>query len=82
MTTRELLSAKIDALRDLMHALDAAADPTPLDQVQALRMLRDTADSALAQAVPHAIDTGDTWTAVGCALGVSRQAAWERYARK
>lgn len=36
-------------------------------------------DSTLAEAVRLARKQGVTWAEIGSALGVSRQAAWERY---
>lgn len=79
MTTTEILTDKLDALHDLMRGLDDDNYPTEIDRVQLLRMIRDTAESTLRQAVPAAAASGSTWEQIGRALDVTRQAAWERY---
>lgn len=76
----DLLTDKCGVLCDLLRDLSNANDDEPVDRVQVLRMIRDTADSALRHAVPLAMKSGDSWAAVGRALGTTRQAAWERYA--
>ena len=48
--------------------------------VRLLRDLRDEADQWLVLFVREAIERGHTWADVGEMLGVSRQAAHERYA--
>ena len=75
-----ILDDKLDALADL-HAQvqDSGYPPDPLGRVQLLRMIRETAESALTQAVAEAREQGESWDALGRALGVSRQAAHERY---
>ena len=47
--------------------------------VRLLRDLRDEADNWLVLFVREAIERGHTWAEVGEMLGVSRQAAHERY---
>lgn len=42
----------------------------------------DKAREALHQAVRKAVDGGATWSEVGNVLGVSRQAAFQRFGRK
>lgn len=72
----------LDTKVDTLHELVAGLDPTwrgGLDTVQALRMVRETADAALKDAVRQAVREGATWDQVGKQLGVTRQAAWERY---
>lgn len=54
---------------------------TPADLVQLLRIIRDTADSALPAAVEAMRRDGASWETVARWLGTSRQAAWERYGR-
>lgn len=82
MTKRRetLLRRKIEVLRDLLSALDEDRDPEPLDRVQVLRMVAETAQSALPDAVAEARAADWPWEAVGRALGTSRQAAHERFA--
>lgn len=52
---------------------------TSLDLVQLLGMVRETADSALPYAVKCARADGASWEKVGNMLGVSKQAAQQRY---
>lgn len=80
MTEDMILMQKIDTLTDLIRSADSENYPTALDQVQALRMIAETAQSALRQAVPAARAEGATWDQIGRALDVSRQSAHERYA--
>jgi len=81
MRRKALLAAKIDALSDLVRGIEDDHYPIPLDYVQALRMIRDTAESALREAVPSAVADGATWAQVGRALDVTPQAAHQRYAQ-
>lgn len=53
----------------------------PLEALRAARELKEALaahEVALARA---ALATGETWESIGAALGVSRQAAWERLRR-
>jgi hypothetical protein len=72
------LDSKVDTLAELVAGIDATYRGG-LDTTQALRMIVDTAQSALTQAVAQARNEGATWEAVARALGTSRQAAWERF---
>lgn len=74
----QITDPKIDALTDLMTALTAEI-VSPLDRVQILRMIADTAKSAQREAVPAAHRTGSTWDQIGKALGTSRQSAHALY---
>lgn len=79
-TTQQILTSKTKALADLI----AGIDPTyrgGLDTVQALRMIAETAQSALTNAVEQARTEQATWADLGDALGTSRQAAQQRYGR-
>lgn len=81
MTDDEILADKMATIRDLVAGL-SGGDSTDelLGQVQILRMISETAESALRQAVPKAKLVGRaSWEQVGKALGVSRQSAHERY---
>lgn len=73
-----ILEDKITAIADLLAGIDATRRDG-LDTTQALRMIRDTADSALVQAVEQARHEHASWTSIARMLGTSRQAAWERY---
>jgi len=77
-TQTQINDPKIDAMRDLFDALDGKL-LNPLDRVQLLRMISDTALSALRQAVPEATRAGASWAQVGQSLGMTKQAAWEQY---
>jgi hypothetical protein len=77
--SRKALQQKVDALTDLIRGIEEDHYPDPLDFVQALRMIRETADSALPDAVALARHHGDSWETVARKLGTTRQAAWERY---
>ncbi len=76
---RETLIAKLDNLAENANQLDAWAHLETADLVQLLRMVRDTADSALTDAVAQARQEDLSWGSIGHWLGTSRQAAHERY---
>lgn len=77
--TQTLLRKKIDALTDLVTSIEDDHYPTAADRVQALRMIAETADAALPAAVSELRREGATWEVVARWLGVSRQAAHERF---
>jgi hypothetical protein len=62
-------------------------EPNPADACDASHMRRiiaaaervDEAEGELRAAVKAARDAGDTWAVIGLALGVSRQAAFQRF---
>lgn len=81
MTTSSALEKRVDALLDLARGIEDDHYPDPLDYVQALRMIVETAAGALPLAVQNAREHGATWDDVGKMLGTSRQAAWERFGR-
>ena len=51
-----------------------------IDHIGLVRDLRDDADEWLIVMVRDAIEAGHTWAAVGASLGVTKQAAHERFA--
>lgn len=83
--TEQIARDKIAVLRELIAALPTDHDSgdlaDPLTTVQTLRMVSETAESALRQAVPIAREYGSTWEEVARALGTTRQSAHERYGR-
>ena len=64
-------------VRDALRAVEQAVEP--LDAVLASRSLRTVLDGWERRLVAEAQAGGQSWEAVGRALGLSRQAAWERY---
>ena len=56
--------------------------PSLLSMVAAASAALDVAREALHQAVHEALDGGATWSEVGEVLGVSRQAAFQRFGPK
>ena len=60
-------------------ALAGRADDAPLDAVRAARDLTELAAAALRLSVADARRAGRTWQEIGDLLGVSRQAAFQRF---
>jgi hypothetical protein len=54
-------------------------DDAPLDGLCESAGLARAVDKLQRHLVQHARDAGQTWTEIGKALGVTRQAAWERF---
>lgn len=77
--TKSLLKQKVDVLADLVRCLEDDRFPQPEDYVQALRMIAETANSALPDAVSVMRGRGASWDEVGRWLEVSRQAAQQRF---
>jgi hypothetical protein len=50
----------------------------PLTALRAARDLREQLGSWEADLAREALATGETWDTIGAAVGISRQAAWER----
>jgi hypothetical protein len=67
-----------------MASLNGMATPDTIDQgfavVMRLVKRRDQLDMQIAAAVARMRTDGTSWERVAAALGVSKQAAWERYA--
>jgi hypothetical protein len=57
----------------------ATSDPDPLSALGATRALVGLLSTWESQLVGEAIAAGATWERVGGTVGVSRQAAWERF---
>ena len=53
----------------------------PLDVVRAAHEIREGAEALMAAAVQQAREAGRTWQEIGQVLGVSRQAAFQRYGK-
>jgi hypothetical protein len=52
---------------------------TGRDRIDVALILARNADDMLAEAVAQARAEGQSWAAIGEALGVTRQTAWERF---
>jgi hypothetical protein len=57
----------------------AISDPDPLAALGATRALVGLLSTWEAKLVSEAVASGATWGAIGSSVGVSRQAAWERF---
>lgn len=56
-----------------------ARDASRMRRIIAAREAVDAASEELAEAVAAARDAGDTWAMIGVALGITRQAAYQRF---
>lgn len=63
-------------------ALDALAGERAEDGLRALAALREDLDRIEAEHVATLRANGESWSAIGAALGVSASAAWQRFARR
>ena len=59
----------------------ATSDPDPLAALGATRALIGLLSTWEAKLAEEAVVAGATWEAIGSSVGVSRQAAWERFHR-
>lgn len=88
MSNEERVKGKQEDPSDLDDWLDSI-EPNPADGRDASYVRRivsaneavDAAQQELIDAVAAARDAGDTWDAIGIALGVSRQAAYQRFGK-
>jgi hypothetical protein len=65
--------------RDLLTAwTTVVGEVDPLTALRAARDLKDGLAAWEAQLAREALAAGETWDTIGGALGISRQAAWER----
>ena len=76
--TQERAPREVPAL--LMQSWEAATgDGPPLEALGATRALKAQLPTWEAQLVKEAIADGATWETIGDSVGVSRQAAWDRF---
>lgn len=54
----------------------------PLDRVEAARTGLAAAEVELVESIRAARAAGASWAAIGLVFGISRQAAWERFAAR
>jgi hypothetical protein len=81
ITTTTRTRAEDTGLDALDPAATTARDATHFRAIIAASEAVDAAESELRAAVRAAREAGDSWTAIGAALGVSKQAAEQRFAR-
>lgn len=67
------------ALKDAWHQTVAGGDP--LAALRGARDLKEALGEYEARLAREALANGETWETIGAALGISRQAAWERLRR-
>lgn len=80
MTTSELLADKLSTTANLA-AMSAQPYQTTLERLEGIRRTLETAESAQRTAVAIARQEGASWAAIAAALGISKQAAQQRYGR-
>lgn len=68
-----------DQLERRDRSLDVWRDAAPLHRIKDARAAVETAEGALADAVRAAREDDYSWTAIGMFLGVSKQAAQQRF---
>ena len=71
-----------DAMRELARRLGDGAEVTVGDALAASASLRSAADSLIFELVGYARDAGASWADIGAALGVTTQAAHQRFGRR
>lgn len=68
-------------LDNLDPASTTARDATHFRRIRLAKANLDEAKSELQDAVDQAREAGDSWTVIGAALEISRQAAYQRFGR-
>lgn len=79
MTTKT--RADDTGLDALDPAISVARDATHFREIIAAFEAVDAAENELRAAVRAAREAGDSWTVIGAALGVTKQAAQQRFAK-
>jgi tRNA C32,U32 (ribose-2'-O)-methylase TrmJ len=80
MARNDLLADKMATAKSLAaQAEQAVLDMAMVDAIQCLRMLAETATSTLETAILVGRERGMTWDEIGKWLGVTRQAAQQRF---
>ncbi|HJG45544.1 MAG: hypothetical protein ACTH1D_14125 [Mycobacteriaceae bacterium] len=72
----------ITGLDDLDPATTPARDATNFRRIIAARDKVNEAKEELQAAVDAARSSGDSWTVIGAALDISKQAAYQRFGRR
>lgn len=74
-----------DGIEDFLDAVEVnpadARDASHIRRIAAAKKAATAADTELAAAVIAAREAGDTWDAIGMALGTTRQGAYQRYGK-
>ncbi len=82
MTTKEKNKKNIDSGLDVVDPkTHPARDATHFRRIVAARKQLEDAENELRDAVATAIKAGDSWTVIGTAMGTTRQAAFQRFAK-
>ena len=68
-------------LDDLEPTITPARDATHFRNIRAVRAKLEQAEADLRAAVKQARAAGDSWTIIGAALEMTRQAAYQRFGR-
>jgi acetyl esterase/lipase len=76
-----LATRVMDAARMLADELSEGGASSPVNAVVVARDLAQTADDGLRHAVDRARAAGHTWQELGDVLGITRQAAFQRFGR-
>lgn len=76
LMTKRLESERVEG--DVRVEVEFGSDD-PLDQVRAFRVVGSQLDAWQRQAITQARQQGVSWSEIGEALGVSKQAAWASY---
>jgi hypothetical protein len=83
MTGRDPNPAELERWLDAIEPNPAdARDATHMRRIIAAAAALQDAEEELRSAVAAARDAGDTWDMIGVALGVTRQAAFQRFGQK
>lgn len=70
-------------MHDIEVQLRGLADMTPADRVPVMRLLRESAKELERKVIRDAVSNGElTWQDVGDILGITRQAAHQRFAKE
>ncbi len=70
------------AMHDLAKQMSIGGELTVGDALAATVALRDAADGLVFELVGFARDAGASWAEIGAALGVTTQAAHQRFGRR
>lgn len=81
MTKLDDIDAEVAALDGVVPATHAARDASHFRQIIAANEALAEAEEGLRRAVADARAAGDSWTIIGAALGITRQAAQQRFGR-